>query len=170
MSLLHKHQQGVGIIKTIILTPFVIIGLAILFFIYTEINKAYWDHRVTELCEKDGGITILEQTELTQMEFESIGGNKYGQIPLVPMRLTKRNYLFYSDESVHYMKKSYPSVYRWEARVYRKKDKVVVGYVINYLRGGGDFPTIISHPSGFDCKNVNIKLDIEKQIFKIKEQ
>ena len=40
-------------IKWILLTPVILIALGIA---YCEANKAYWDHRVRELCQKEGSI------------------------------------------------------------------------------------------------------------------
>jgi hypothetical protein len=54
-----------------ILVPLILIGLAIA---GTEFNKAYWDHKVRELCEKDGGVTVYEAIELSPEEFKRRGG------------------------------------------------------------------------------------------------
>jgi Tfp pilus assembly protein PilV len=51
---IQKAQQGFGLVKVLISIPLVLIGLVILAFAYTELNKAYWDYRVKELCEKEG--------------------------------------------------------------------------------------------------------------------
>ena len=166
----YKHQQGAGIIKVIVLTPFVIMGLAVLFFIYTEINKAYWDHQVKELCEKDGGVTVYEVVHLTKEEYLKNDGRN-GSIRVPPETASyasKYSYLY--NYKKKFINKSNPSVYRWESVIYRKIDNKKFGKVVSYHRGGGDFPTIIGHPSGFDCNDMNIKLNVIQQIFKIKEQ
>ncbi|MBK9667618.1 MAG: hypothetical protein IPO61_18090 [Gammaproteobacteria bacterium] len=54
--------MGVGkAIKWILLLPLILAGLGIA---YCEANKAYWDHRVRELCKKDGGVTVFERVLL----------------------------------------------------------------------------------------------------------
>ncbi|MBK8306680.1 MAG: hypothetical protein IPL00_06020 [Gammaproteobacteria bacterium] len=53
--------MGVGkAIKWILLLPLILAGLGIA---YCEANKAYWDHRVRELCKKDGGVTVFERID-----------------------------------------------------------------------------------------------------------
>ena len=63
---IQKAQQGFGLVKVLISIPLVLIGLVILAFAYTELNKAYWDYRVKELCEKEGRVTVFETVELTK--------------------------------------------------------------------------------------------------------
>jgi len=170
MIILNKNQRGVGVIKLVFLIPLVLIGLVVLLYIYTELNKSYWDYRVKQMCEKDGGVTVYETVELTSEEYIRLGGFK-GSIP-VPSETASyaEKYLYLSTFEKEIIHKSNPRVYRWESAVYRKLDRKILGKVISYHRGGGDLPTIIGHPSGFDCKDMNIKLDVEKKIFSIKEK
>lgn len=60
------------IINWIIAAPFLLLGaalvVALLYLVYCEANKAYWDSKVRELCEKDGGVTVFEKVELAQGE------------------------------------------------------------------------------------------------------
>ncbi len=148
----------------------ILICLVVLSYIYTELNKVYWDRKVRALCEKDGGVTVYETVELTREDYQKLGGSN-GSIP-VPSETASYadQYLYLSTFAKKVIRESNPSVYRWEGVIYRKLDNKVFGKVISYHRGGGDFPTIISHPSGFDCKDMNIRLDIEKQIFLVKEK
>lgn len=165
----HKKQQGFGVVKFFVSIPLVLIGLVVLVFVYTELNKAYWDYRVKELCEEDGGVTVFETVELTKEEYEMYGGIK-NVIP-VPSEtaLYADKYAYLSRFKKQLIREKNPSVYRWVGSVYRVSDKKVLGKVVSYHRGGGDFPTIISHSTGFDCKDINIKLDVEQQIFSVKE-
>ncbi|KKK63765.1 hypothetical protein LCGC14_2990990, partial [marine sediment metagenome] len=162
---IQKTQRGFGYVKVLVSIPLLLIGLMALVFAYTELNKAYWDYRVKGLCEKDGGVTVFETVELTKEEYEMYGGIK-GVIP-VPSETAsyaaKHEYL--SSYKKQLIRDSNPSIYRWVGTVYRVSDKKTLGKVVGYHRGGGDFPTIISHPTGFDCKDINIKLDVDQQIF-----
>lgn len=153
------------IIKWLFIVPVAVVLLGV---IGTEINKAYWDYQVRQMCEKDGGVTVYEKVELTLKEYEKYGGFN-GAISAPPKTASYADkYPYLSTFEKEIIHKSNPSVYRWEATIYRKSDKKIFGKVVSYHRGGGDFPTIISHPSGFDCKDMNIKLNIEEEIFYIK--
>ena len=74
-----KKENGQSIIAWIVLAPFALIIIGVLF---CEANKAYWDYRVTKMCEEDGGVEIFEHIEVTPEEFEKLGGNEYGEIDI----------------------------------------------------------------------------------------
>jgi len=169
MNIFNK-QYGVSVIKFIALTPLILIGLVVLAFIFTLLNKAYWDYRVEKMCEKDGGVTVYEKVELTQEEYKKYGGIK-GAIRVPPKTASDADeYLYlYRFEEKEIINKSNPSVYRWEATIYDKSNNKAYGKVVSYHRGGGDFPTIIGHPSGFDCKDIGIELGL-RQFFILKEK
>lgn len=161
----YKRQQGVGIIKTIVLTPFVIIGLVIFLFIYTEINKAYWDHRVAELCEKDGGAVVFERVILTKEEYELNDGRK-GVINVMSEDTSKTTHQYAWKSITKIINEKKPYVRRTEYVTYRKSDNEKLGLLITYSRRGGDFPTVISHPSSFSCKDIiGFEQDLNINIF-----
>lgn len=167
------NSRAQKIINGIIAAPFILLGTALVaafsYFLFCEANKAYWDHKVREWCEKDGGVKVFERVELTQKAFKDLGGNQYGQIPLPVEKLTKRDYPYYSEYKDILLHKGLPSVYRHESTVYRKSDRKPLGLMVSYGRGGGDFPTGILHPTHFGCSDLKtIRFDIEKQIFIVK--
>lgn len=51
-----------------------LIGFIALFFFYCEINKRYWDYRVTQMCKKDGGLHMFESIAISHEEFLAWGG------------------------------------------------------------------------------------------------
>jgi hypothetical protein len=167
---INKKQNGIGIIKLLVSMPLLLIGLVILAFIYTEINKSYWDYRVKGMCELDGGVIIYESVILTQEEYEKYGG-KNGAIRVPLKNSSSASRYPYLKTNLNYIEReSNPSVIKREFIVYRVSDNKKLGKMITYSRNGGDFPTGIAHPSGFSCRDVaGIDLNIEKQIFLIKE-
>ncbi|MCF7982638.1 MAG: hypothetical protein K9K86_11700, partial [Pseudomonadales bacterium] len=126
MIIFNKNQQGIGIIKLLFLIPLVLIGLVILFYIYTELNKAYWDSKVRALCEKDGGVTVYEVVNLTKDEYLQNEG-KNGLIRVMSKRTSKKEhqYAFVSKTNVINAKKPY--VRRTEYVTYRKADNKQLG-------------------------------------------
>jgi hypothetical protein len=154
------------ILKWFFLGP---ILLLIIVFSGCELNKAYWDYQVTKMCKKYGGVTVYEKVELSQDEYNKYGGVN-GVIP-VPSekssRADKFEYLAKTEYTL--MREANPKVGKSHSWIYRRTDKKVLGENVSYGRSGGDFPTIIQHPSSFSCADVaGIELDIEKQIFNIK--
>ncbi len=46
--------------KIALMLPVYFIGLLIVMFIFTVLNKAFWDARVRYLCAYEGGVTVYE--------------------------------------------------------------------------------------------------------------
>ena len=78
---LGKQCLGMGLIGWVITIPLTLILLLILVVGFYEGRKAYWDHKVTEMCEKDGGIKIYERVQLDEAEY-NLYINKFGQLSI----------------------------------------------------------------------------------------
>jgi len=63
--------------------PVYFIGLLIVIFIFTVLNKAYWDARVRYLCANEGGVTVYESVDLSAPEYADIP-RAFNGIPLIP--------------------------------------------------------------------------------------
>jgi len=165
-----NKQQGVSVVKFIALTPLILIGLVVLAFIFTLLNKTYWDYRVEKMCEKDGGVTVYEKIELSQEEYKKYGGKAESiRVPLEDSS-SATDFFYVKKWLVHTLHKTNPEVIKSEFVVYRKYDGKKFGEMATYTRSGGDFPTIIGHPSGFSCRDIpDFKLNLEQQIFSVKE-
>lgn len=160
-----NNQKGIGVIKVIALTPLVLILLLAATFGFYEARKAYWDHRVREMCEEDGGVKVFEMVELTADDFERNDG-KSGMIQVMPGSTTIPKHEYMYTQEIKLIRKSGPRVFQRTTRVFRKYDEKVLGQSISFRRSGGDFPTIIGHPSGFGCKEYDrSRVDILKAIF-----
>lgn len=143
---------------------FVVLGVAA-----CEVNKAYWDYRVRKWCAKDGGVKVYEYIELTQQEYIARGG-KYGQLPMPIKRQRKSDDPYYLEFAELLIRNSQPQVRRFETRVVRSRDLKIMAELVEFDRGGGDFPTGISAPSGFSCRNVpGIDTDIG-HVFRIQKE
>ncbi|MEO1768102.1 hypothetical protein, partial [Thiobacter aerophilum] len=120
--------------------------LAISFF---EGRKAYWDYQVRKMCEKDGGVFVVQQIHLNADDYRRLGGEQ-GEIP-IPERgsaPTKAEYV--SDTVRRVIREGNPSVWRTEATIHAVANDKIIARYINYSRRGGDFPTF-AHPSSFSC-------------------
>ncbi len=133
------------------LSPLILIGLLVLAFLFMELNKAYWDYRIEQMCEVDGGDTVYEKVFLDRLEFTKYFGSS-GEI-IAPWEGSSRrsDYKFLSRYEKTYIRKRNPEVSRNVTTIFRSSDKQVLGKSVYYHRGGGDLPTIISHPSGYSC-------------------
>ena len=136
---IRKIQQGFGFIKVLASISLVLISLLILAFAYTELNKAYWDYRVKELCEKAGGVTVYETVELTQEEYMRNNG-KNGFIS-VPSEKSNNNqkFDFFQKRNRTTLKKSDPAVWKTKTLIYRKSNESILGKIVTFTRRGGGF-------------------------------
>ena len=162
---LKKQCAGLGLIGWIAMIPVVLIIILVLAVGFFEGRKAYWDHKVRELCEKDGGATVFENIEISLDEYEKLGGIN-GVIPIPDETSTKTPKPFYSRTRIEDINTWNPKVTKRITEIKRRDDGKILGKQVIYSRVGGDIPTIIGHPTYFSCQNVpDVFLDIERQIF-----
>jgi len=147
------------IIGWVIASPFILIAGGIAF---CEANKAYWDHQVKQMCEKDGGVTVYEKVELTKEEYESlkIPFDKDGKFSTPYYRVTTE-YVVISG---------YPKVGKSGQIIVRRSDKKTLGMLTHYGRGGGD-AIPIDHPSHYGCENIDgINNNLTNSVFTVRGQ
>jgi len=118
---------------------------------YVPGEKAYWDAKVKELCEGDGGMKIFETVYLSKEKYALLinrsgkldpprDGPDAGGVPIV-----------HTVEST-IIHDTYPIVRRTELAVIRTSDRKTLGTSVTYSRTGGDL--LGSHPSVFLCPAV----------------
>lgn len=157
-------MSAVGkVLAWIVLTPVLVLVLGIG---GCEARKAYYDWQVRKMCEKDGGVTVIERVTLSREEYKQLGG-AVGEMPLPEADEHSRS-LFFSTTVIEQLRSSEPQIYRRETQIVRRSNRKVVSRQIQYGRIGGDFPTF-AHPSSFGCSDLRMQLDIEKQTFQLKE-
>jgi len=123
---------------------------------YVPGRQTYWDHQVKELCEKDGGMTILERIRISRADVERgiqprvwILGKRF--IGAAVRELAHPDALVHYEENHTVIREMNPSVGRTELVFIRRKDGATIGKYVYYGRGGGDFPTGLTHDSSFLC-------------------
>jgi len=124
-------------------------------------SQMYWDHKVKELCEKDGGVTVYEHIELTPEEFKKLGGNQFGEID-IPLEQNSNQSLYFISLSKIIIHSGNPEISRTETKITRRSDMKVMSMKVNYFRGGGDLIEL-DHPSHISCKSFN---DFDENIVK----
>jgi hypothetical protein len=122
-------------------------------------EKWMLDRQVRELCAKDGGVRVYETMVLPP---ELIG--KHGQIQIPEKAQMKPSDEYYYESSKHYYRKGNPEMSRKQYRVVRRSDGKVLGELILYGRGGGDFPGPW-HGSSFTCPEPSKLPNFESSIF-----
>jgi hypothetical protein len=134
---------------------------------YTPGQKAYWDAKVKEMCEKDGGVTVYEVVHLTQSDYGNLAPDRSIAIP--DERSPNKQNPYFARTVTQELNAENPRVVRRETEIIRRTDSKVLGKVIIYSRVGGDMPTGIAHESYFSCRDVSgVRLDIERQIFTVR--
>lgn len=117
---------------------------------YVPGAKAYWDAKVNDMCEKDGGVKIYDTVRISNTEIQllpKIGGeidipNKSSAASTSPV---------YSEFTATDIRDKNPRVSRMESRIIRRADAKVVATWVMYSRSGADLRTGFSEPTSFLC-------------------
>jgi len=155
-------QLGFGWLGWMLAIPIALVLLAVGYFIYCEMNKAYWDRKVKELCEHDGGIKVYENTLIPN---KYISADNTIRIPtLSPAQRkpfdweAKQDDEFYRAIEKKILRNNLVAIHKSTIKIVRSTDGKVLGEAVYYGRSGGDFPTGFSHPTHFICPK-NLKLN-----------
>jgi hypothetical protein len=118
-------------------------------------SQIIWDAKVRGMCEKDGGVTVFEQVELSKAKYPMLKFALNGDVILPSERRVSNNDPFYWKGKTDIIKDGYLSVVRHESSIVRSKDQKILSTSVSFARGGGDVPTGISHPSSFSCRDID---------------
>ena len=154
MSVLGKVITGV------VLAPIAIVVVGIG---GCEARKAYYDWQVRKMCEKDGGVTVIEHVTISQEEYRRLGG-AMGAIPIHDRSSAKTDEPYFTETKTNYLKASNPEIRREEVVFIRRADEKVLGRFVYYARVGGDFPSW-AHPSSKGC--IPPEAGVPKQVFQV---
>jgi len=99
-----------------------------------EGRKMYWDFRVWQMCQEDGGVTVYETVELPAELYNYYADRNW----IIPdkTRLASSD-KYYCEDYVFYYHKDDPQVTRKVSRIVRRGDGEILGEFVRYGRGGG---------------------------------
>lgn len=143
------RSRGLSTVGWLLVIPVALVVLLILAISFYEGRKAYWDAKVREMCEKDGGVNIIETLRISKAD-SNLLGRIDGRIDVPVKELAKPNSPAYAELRITNIRKGNPAVTRTESAIVRRSDQVVVARWIVYSRFGGDFPSP-AHPSSSRC-------------------
>lgn len=155
------NNSGFSVIKVVFGIFVAVVVITVSTVAFYEGRKAYWDYKVQKMCDKEGGVFIIDRVKITEDHKKNMGTvGGYISIPLKPSANEDYPVYYIYDEEV--IRQSNPRVTKVEEKVYRSKGDKVVAVVVRFKRSGGDFPSH-AHASSFSCpKNENIYSDREK--------
>ena len=152
-----------GYLRHLVLLPFQLLLLIVLFLIYYMTRFVYVDHQMSLMCAKDGGVHIYEQIEITQAEADSISvGKNIGGGMVKKQDLKEGMPVYHSEFKEEIIKKTFPQITRIEYTYHRAKDDKLLAREVWYIREGADMIT-----SG-DCPKREISIEQEQKLYLIK--
>ena len=129
-----------------------------------EAKKAYYDWQVQRMCEKDGGAIVYEQMSISPGMFKRMRGN-LGGAPVVPPESARDTEVpVFLRAEAQRIREGHPSITRTEYAIIRRSDAKILGKVVYYGRGGGDFPFTVSEATYFQCPR---NAELERKIFSV---
>lgn len=161
-----QRSSATSLIKWVLL---IVVGFPVAWFAFCEARKAYWDMRVKQMCKEDGGAVVHESLSMSIEEFSALRPIQ-GTVRIPSIESGGLLDPYVSQRKTTVLREWNPRVVRHHSVFIRQEDKKILGEQVSYSRIGGDFPIGISHHSAFGCADVGIRLDIEKQIFVLKER
>lgn len=173
MNLPTLRKQGGNVITSfVVYGAYVFFGLvllALLYFGFCEARKAYWDHQVELMCEKDGGIQVIEKAILSRSQHKNLFGEQ-GMLNIPPEGIATTAHAYYvQSHRAQILKERNPSIRRHEYLYIRRVDKKIIAKEIHYGRQGGDFPIGIGHESSFVCPSNEQSQQSLQSVFLIRE-
>lgn len=147
-----RKQAGNVFLSLLASVAYLFLGLILLalaYFGFCEARKAYWDHQVMQLCEKDGGVRVYEKEKISPELYKQLGGQQ-GEIPIYSKSSAAIDAPYFAEETTVYLHERNPQVRRSETRYKKRKDNKTLATYVYYARVGGDFPTF-AHPSSHGC-------------------
>ena len=152
-----------GYLRHLVLLPFQLLLLIVLFLIYYMTRFVYVDHQMSLMCAKDGGVHIYEQIEITQAEADSISvGQNIGAGMVRKQDLKEGMPVYNSPFQNEIIKKTYPQITRYEYTIHRTKDDKLLAREVWYIRKGADMI------SSSDCPESAIRTKQEQKLYLIK--
>jgi hypothetical protein len=133
---------------------------------YVPGRKSYWDEQVSQMCQKDGGVTVYETVFLNEDEYRRLGGTSHG-LPIPASENDRPSYPYIREQTLTRIREANPEVVRTEEVIKRRADQKVLARSVRYSRRGGDIPTGIAHHTSFTCP---ADIQLSTHVFKIKGQ
>lgn len=131
-------------------------------------DKASWDARIKEMCERDGHVKVIERIVLKKGEADRMR-RADGRIEVrIKASSDKNGDPLYIESTVTSLRDKSPLVYRTQWTVVRRADGKVVAHWSSYSRVGGDFPSP-AHDSSFSCPPWTQTWSELQQLFVVKE-
>jgi hypothetical protein len=131
---------------------------------YVPAQQTYWDEKVKEMCEKDGGVTIYEPIQISRAEINRhiLPMTRDGKLGIALKELAHPDAPVYAERKATYVKDGNPQVARVEWTAIRRSDQAVVARWIVYGRLGGDLPSP-AHESHFSCPDpMRVMSDLQR--------
>jgi hypothetical protein len=105
------------------------------------------------MCEKDGGVIILDQVQISKSEIDRhiLPMTSDGKLGIPLKEMAKPDAPVYAIRKTTMLNDRNPQVGRVEWVAIRRADQAVVARWVSYGRSGGDLPGSSDHESHFSC-------------------
>lgn len=130
-------------------------------------SQMYWDHKVKELCEKDGGVTVYEKVEILKKDYPNLKLTTSGAVILPSADHAKSDDPFFTKSNTIVLHDGSPEVFKFEQLIIRAKDNKELSRHVSYGRRGGDIIPV-DNPSYFLCGSDESSLNLLKSVITIK--
>jgi hypothetical protein len=115
----------------------------------------YWESRVKEMCEKDGGVRIFEQVRVTREQARALP--RVGDhLSVPPDWAAKPEHPVFIRERRLQIRDDDPPIGRNEQSIVRRIDQKVIGVAVSYTWTPVTYPyAFVAHPMKMSCPDLD---------------
>jgi len=159
-------------LKGVLFLPVAGIGLLLLWFVFTVLNKAYWDAWVTRMCTSTDLVTVFETVDLSDPAYSSLPLGVTG-LPIIPFDSARDAGDPFYIRSTSDIDRRFAGLNTgiYETEIVRAADQQVMSVRRWFSRTGGDIIDIGSGGSNYSCSDVGRSQEEQRRLtFVISEE
>jgi hypothetical protein len=129
----------------------------------------YWEARVREMCEKDGGVRIFERVLVTPAQVKTLP--RVGSHLVVPEEgNAKPDTPVFRRISRTQIRDDDPPIVRHEETIVRRYDQRIVGVAVSYSWTPVEYPSsFIAHPAKMWCPDLEQIYEGIERVYRLEE-
>ena len=132
----------------VVVSAAIVVLVAVIAFGVTEARKAYWDKKVVEMCEQQGGIKVFQKLQLAPGTYDKLLDERK-RIRLPAETVAKSGDMYQFTLASEFVVTGDLQIRKVTQRVIQRPELKVLAEQTSFARVGGDL--LMPHPTSFAC-------------------
>ena len=117
---------------------------------YAPVRQDYWDGKVKEMCDNEGGIRVFQVVLLEPQAYRQLLNNQ-NQIDIPSEKFASPDAAYVYTFNSEYLVDGSLRVRKDVQKVLKMPERILLSEQVSFSRVGGDFPTGIGHATSYTC-------------------